>query len=87
MMTENRMQERVFGASAVFPVVANMPTATLMGQLSRRESWILLLLNGKRRVADRAHLTQRNELDVAYTLAKFLQWGYIELIDDPSSAP
>src|SRR5258708_37635617 len=78
MMTEFRTQERGFGATAVFRVVSAMPTTTLARQLPRRERWILLLIDGRRSVADLAHLTQRNQLDVALALARFLQWGYIE---------
>ena len=84
-MTENRMQERVFGASAVFRVVSTTPATTLAGQLPRRERWILLLLDGRRSVADLAHLTQRSELDVASTLARLHQWGYIEPIHENQS--
>jgi len=50
----------------------------LVSQLSRRERWVFLLLDGKRSVAQVAHLTQRSELDVSYTLARFLHLGYIE---------
>jgi DNA-binding MarR family transcriptional regulator len=39
---------------------------------------VLLLLDGKRTPADLARLTQHSEHDVAYTLARFMQWGYIE---------
>ena len=74
-MTVFRAKEAAPGASAVFRVVPGVPTSTLAGQLPRRERWILLLLDGKRTVADLAHLTQRSELDVASTLARFLQWG------------
>lgn len=77
-MPEFHTQEKVNGASAVFRVVSGVPTTTLAGQLPRRERWVLLLLDGKRTVADLARLTQRSELDVASTLAKFLQWGSIE---------
>ena len=76
-----RAQERAFDATLVFRVVSTTPTNTLAGQLPRRERWILLLLDGKRCIADLAHLTQRSELDVAYTLARFLQSGYIEPLD------
>jgi len=79
-MTEFRTQERAFGASAVFQVVSGTPTTTFASRLPRRERWVLLLLDGRRTVADLAHLTQRSELDVAYSLARFLQWGYIEPI-------
>jgi len=78
MMTEFHTQERGFGASAVFRIVSAMPTTTLASQLPRRERWILLLIDGRRSVADLAHLTQRSQLDVALALARFLQWGYIE---------
>ena len=79
-MTEFRALERAFDATLVFKVVSTIPAKTLAGQLPRRERWILLLLDGKRSIADLAHLTQRSELDVAYTLARFLQSGYIEPI-------
>jgi hypothetical protein len=84
-MTELRAQERAFDATLVFRVVSTTPTKTLVGQLPRRDRWILLLLDGKRSVADLAHLTQRSELDVASTLARFLQWGYIEPIHENQS--
>jgi len=77
-MTEFRAQERVIDSSLVFKVVSTIPAKTLAGQLPRRERWILLLLDGKRSIADLAHLTQRSEHDVAYTLTRFLQQGYIE---------
>jgi hypothetical protein len=78
MMPEFGTQEKALGASPVFRVVPGVSTATLADQLPRRERWILLLLDGRRTVADLARLTQRSELDVAATLARFLQWGSIE---------
>ena len=78
IMTEFRAQERVFDATLVFQVVSTIPAKTLAGQLPRRERWIFLLLDGKRSIADLAYLTQRSELDVAYTLTTFLQQGYIK---------
>ena len=84
-MTEFRSQERVLDATLVFRIVSTIPAKTLAGQLPRRERWILLLLDGKRSIADLAHLTQRSEPDVANTLTKFLQQGYVESVDeDPS---
>ena len=80
-MTEFRTQERGFGASAVFRVISDTPTTTLASQLPRRERWIFLLIDGRRSVADLAHLTQRSQLDVALALARFLHWGYIEPVD------
>ena len=77
-MTEFRAQERVLEATLVFKVVSTIPAKTLAGQLPRRERWIFLLLDGKRSIADLAHLTQRNELDVVSTLTKFLHQGYIK---------
>ena len=77
-----RAQERAFDATLVFRVVSTTPTNTLAGQLPRLERWILLLLDGKRYIAHLAHLTQRSELDVAYTLAKLLQSGYIEPLEE-----
>jgi hypothetical protein len=84
-MTEFRAQERVLDTTLVFQVVSTIPAKTLAGQLPRRERWILLLLNGKRSIADLAHLTQRSELDVASILTKFLQQGYIESIAEHPS--
>ena len=80
-----RAQERAFDATLVFRVVSTTPTNTLAGQLPRRERWILLLLDGKCYIADPAHLTQRSELDVAYTLTRFLQQGYIEPVAEHPS--
>ncbi len=71
-MSDFRAQERAFDA-------------TLAGQLPRRERWILLLLDGKRCIADLAHLTHRSEPDVAATLTTFLQQGYIEPVPEHSS--
>ena len=75
---EFQTQETGFGASAVFRVVPGLQAAALASQLPRRERWILLLIDGRRSVADVAHLTQRSELDVASTLAGFRSRGYIE---------
>jgi hypothetical protein len=80
-MTEFRTQERGFGASSVFRVVSSQPT-TLARQLPRRERWILLLLDGRRPLAEVARLTRRSELDIASTLARFLQRGYIEPVQE-----
>jgi hypothetical protein len=84
-MSDFRAQERAFDATLVFQVVSTIPTKTLAGQLPRRERWILLLLDGKRCIADLAHLTQRSEPDVAATLTTFLQQGYIEPVPEPPS--
>jgi hypothetical protein len=62
----------------VFRVVPDHLAISLASQLPRRERWVLLLLDGRRSVSILARLTQRSELDVASTLARFLQWGYIE---------
>ena len=84
-MSDFRAQEKAFDATLVFQVVSTIPTKTLAGQLPRRERWILLLLDGKRCIADLAHLTQRSEPDVAATLTTFLQQGYIEPVAEHSS--
>src|SRR6266581_8843935 len=78
MMLEFQTQARAFGASAVFRVVAGQLATSLASQLPRRERWVLLLIDGRRSVADLARLTRRSELDIASTLASFLHWGYIE---------
>ncbi len=84
-MTEFRAQERVLDATLVFRIVSTIPTKTLVGQLPRRERWILLLLDGKRSIADLAHLTQRSEHDVVNMLNRFLQQGYIEPVEESLS--
>ena len=81
-MTELRTRERGFGASAVFRTISSQSTTVLARQLPRRERWILLLLNGRRTIADLARLTRRSEFDVASTLASLLQRGYIELVQE-----
>jgi len=81
-MTEFRPQERGFGASTVFRTIASQPIAALARQFPRRERWILLLLDGRRTVADVARLTRRSELNIASTLARFLQRGYIEPVQE-----
>lgn len=75
-----RTQERAFGTAVVFRVAAGQLATSLASQLPRRERWILLLIDGRRSVAQVARLTQRSELDVASTLVKFLHRGYIELV-------
>ena len=80
MMPEFDTQEKAPAASPVFRVVPGVSTATLAGRLPRRERWVFMLLDGRRTVADLARLTQRSELDVVSTLARFLQWGSIEPI-------
>lgn len=77
-MPEFRTQEQAPGASLVFRVAPGVPTAMVAGQLPRWERWVFLMLDGRRTVADLARLTQRSEVDVASTLARFLQAGSIE---------
>jgi hypothetical protein len=55
--------------------------AALASQLPRKERWVLLLLDGRRSVAQVARLTQRSELDISYTLARPLYLGYIEPVN------
>lgn len=80
-MEELQAQERSFGASTVFRVAPGTDVSTLASRLTRRDRWVFLLLDGRRTLADVAHLTHHSELDVAYTLARFLQWGYIEPVN------
>jgi hypothetical protein len=80
-MAEFRIQEWSFGASTVFRVIPETTVPLLVNQLTRRDRWVLLLLDGRRTLADLARLTHRSELDIAYTLAQFLRWGYIEWLD------
>jgi hypothetical protein len=78
---EFRTQEGAIGAVTVFRLVPDQLVTSLASQLPRRERWVLLLIDGRRSVADLARLTQRGELDIAYTLASFLQLGYIEPVN------
>jgi hypothetical protein len=80
MTTEFRTQEHSLSASTIFRVVSGTPTVSLASKLPRRERWLLLLVDGRRSITYLAHLTRRSEFDVASTLARFLQWGYIEPI-------
>lgn len=79
-MTEFPAQQNAFDASHVFRVASGLQASALASILPRRERWVLLLLDGRRSVAHLARLTQRSEPDVAATLAKFLQWGYVEQV-------
>ena len=76
-----REQQSAFDASTAFRVAPGLQATALISQLPRRERWVLLLLDGKRSVAQVARLTQRSELDVSYTLARFLHLGYIEPVN------
>lgn len=78
MASEFRMQQSTFYTSTAFRVAPGFQATAVASQLPRRERWILLLLDGRRSLAQVARLTQRSELDVASTLARLLQWGYIE---------
>lgn len=79
MMTSDfRTPQSAFDALTAFRVAPGFQATALASQLPRRERWVLLLLDGKRSVAQVARLTHRSELDVASTLARFLHWGYIE---------
>ena len=82
---EFRTQEGAFGAAAVFRLVPGQLATSLASQLPRRERWVLLLIYGRRSIADLARLTQRGELDIAYTLVSFLQLGYIEPVNTMDS--
>jgi hypothetical protein len=78
MTTDFREQPSAFDASTAFRVAPGWQATALACQISRRERWVFLLLDGKRSVAQVARLTQRSELDVASTLVRFLRRGYIE---------
>jgi hypothetical protein len=87
MTTEFRTQEHSLSASTIFRVVAGTPTVSLASKLPRRERWVLLLVDGRRSITHLAQLTRRSEFDVATTLARFLQWGYIEPIGTEKFPP
>ena len=81
MTTDFREQQSAFDASTAFRVAPGFQATTLISQLPRRERWVFLLLDGRRSIAQVAYLTQRSELDVASTLARFLHLGYIEPVN------
>jgi hypothetical protein len=78
MTSEFHTQPSAFDALTAFRVAPGFQASALASHLPRRERWVLLLLDGRRSVATVARLTQRTERDVASTLARFLQWGFIE---------
>ena len=89
-MAEYQIPGRSITASTLFRVVPGLNISGLAGQLSRRDRWVLLLLDGRRTQADLARLTHRSEPDVAYTLVRLLQLGYIEqasLVEDNIKRP
>ena len=81
MTSEFQTQQRAFDTSTAFRLAPGFQATALASQLPRRERWVLLLLDGRRSVAQVARLTQRSELDVASTLARFLQRGFIESVN------
>ena len=78
MTSEFPTRQSAFDASTVFRVAPGFQATALASQLPRRERWVILLLDGRRTVAQVARLTQRSEFDVASTLARLLHLGYIE---------
>lgn len=86
-MTEFRTPERSISAAIIFRVNPELDVPALVSWLARRERWVLLLLDGKRTLADLARLTRRSELDVAHTLVRLLQWGYIEQVSRAENDP
>ncbi len=81
MTTDFLEQQSTFDASTAFRVAPGLQATALASSLPRRERWVLLLLDGRRSVAQVAHLARRSELDVASTLARFLHLCYIEPVD------
>ncbi len=84
-MTEFRTPEQSLSASIIFRVNSKLDAPALVGGLARRERWVLLLIDGKRTLADLARLTHRSEPDVAQTLVRLRQLGYIEQVSPPAS--
>ncbi len=76
MTSEFPTRQSAFDASTAFRVAPGFQATALASQLSR----LILLLDGRRSVAQVARLTQRSELDVASTLVRFLHLGYIESV-------
>ncbi len=70
------------GVTSIFRFLPAATNATVLKRLQRRERVVLLLLNGKRTVHGVARLIHRDEVDVARTLVRLLEWGYIEHIGE-----
>ena len=86
-MAEYQIPGRSITASTLFRVVPGLNISGLAGQLSRRDRWVLLLLDGRRTQGDLARLTHRSEPDVTYALIRFFQSGYIEQVGQTESGP
>jgi hypothetical protein len=84
-MAEYQIPGRLITAPALFRIIPGLNISRLAGQFSRRDRWVLLLLDGERTQADLARLTHRSEPDVAYTLIRFFQSGYIEQVGQSES--
>ena len=69
------------GVKAVFRALPHAITPKVLLQLDRRDRIVLMLLDGRRTLHDVAGLIHRSEVDVARTLVRLLQSGYIEFLD------
>ena len=75
------------GVHAVFRA---LPVATtqiamahiMMTLMERKDRVVFMLLDGKRTLRDVARLVHRSERDVARTLVRLLQRGYIEYVGE-----
>ena len=69
------------GASAIFRA---LPFASakriMMNQMQRRERLVYMLLDGRRTVAEVAHLLHLSEVQVAHIMVYLLKFGYIEYV-------
>jgi hypothetical protein len=69
------------GVHAVFRAQPIATTPDILSQMERRERIVLLLLDGKRTLQDVAKLVHRSELEIAWTLVRLLERGYIEFLE------
>lgn len=77
-ITESAKRAAHFGANAIFRALPTAMMPGIMSQLERRDRIVLILLDGKRTIQEIANLVHRSELDVARTVVRLLQSGYVE---------
>lgn len=68
------------GVHAIFRARPIATAPNILNQMERRERVILILLDGRRSLQDVARLTHRSELELAWTLVRLLERGFIEFL-------
>jgi hypothetical protein len=68
------------GVHAIFRARPLARTPRILCQMERRDRAVLILLDGKRTIGEVARLVHRSELEVARTLVRLLERGYVEFL-------